>query len=326
MKESKTHEQIVIYQSKNQTIQLDVRVNKDTVWLTQNQMTQLFGRERTVITKHINNIFREGELSENSNVQNMHFAHSDKPVKTYSLDVVISVGYRVKSLEGTRFRQWATEVLKQHILKGYTINAARIQVNYTQFIEAVENIKALWSDDFQIGKDNLFELITLFADTWFSLDAYDKDQLLARGINKKKVLLTAEKLKKALIAFKQKLIERSEASNIFGVERAEGSISGIVGNVMQSFDGKEVYPTVEEKAAHLLYFLIKNHPFIDGNKRSGAYAFVWFLQETKMLDVNHITPAALTALTLLIAESSPKDKDKMIGLICSVLARRSSSK
>jgi len=317
----KTHEQIIIYQSKDKNIELDVTIDHETVWLTQAQMTKLFGRDRTVITKHINNIFKEGELAEKSNVQNMHLANSDKPVKTYNLDVVISVGYRVKSLEGTRFRQWATQTLKNHILIGYTINRHRIQKNYDQFLKAVDDVKNLLPKNFLIDKDSVLELITLFADTWLSLDAYDKDELVTQGTTKKKVSLTAEKLNKALAELKLNLIAKGEASNIFGLERTENSVAGIIGNVMQSFAERELYPSVEEKAAHLLYFIIKNHPFVDGNKRSGAYAFVWFLRQAKILDIAKITPPALTAITLLIAESEPKDKEKMVGLVCSFLKR-----
>ena len=324
MKKESTHEQIIIYQSKDKNVELDVAIDHETVWLTQAQMTKLFGRDRTVITKHINNIFKEGELSEKSNVQNMHLANSDKPVKSYNLDVVISVGYRVKSLEGTRFRQWATQTLKNHILKGYTINRNRVQKNYNQFLKAVDDVKNLLPKNFMIDKDSVLELITLFADTWLSLDAYDKDKLISQGVTKKKVALTAEKLNQALTELKQNLIAKNEATDIFGVERTKDGVAGIVGNVMQSFDGEELYRSVEEKAAHLLYFIVKNHPFVDGNKRSGAYAFIWFLRQAKALDLARITPPALTAITLLIAESAPKEKEKMIGLVCTLLAKRKS--
>jgi len=316
------HEKIVIYKSKNKEVKLEVAFKNETIWLTQAQMTLLFARDRTVITKHINNVFKEGELAEKSNVQNMHIPNSDKPVKKYSLDVVISVGYRVKSLEGTRFRQWASKVLKEHILNGYTINRKRLQTNYSQFLKAIDDVKQILPEGFVIEKDNMLELISVFADTWLSLDAYDRDELVTKGIIKKNVDLTAEKLHQALIELKRTLISKGEASDIFGVERSKESIAGIVGNIMQSFANEELYPSVEEKAAHLLYFIIKNHPFVDGNKRSGAYAFVWFLQQAKILDIARITPPALTAITLLIAESDPKDKNKMIGLVCVILAKR----
>lgn len=270
----KNDNQLVIYQSKKGNVQLDVKFDKDTVWLTQAQMTKLFGRDRTVITKHINNVFKEAELTEKSNVQNLHFANSDKPVKTYSLDVIISVGYRVKSLEGTRFRQWATSVLKEHIIKGYSINKNRIKTNYEQFMRAVDDVKNLLPINSGVDKDAILELIKLFADTWASLDAYDKDKLSAKGATKKKVKLTADKLAAALKELKVVLLGKNEATDIFGRERVLGGLESIVGNVMQSFNGKDLYPSIEEKAAHLFYFIVKNHPFVDGNKRSGAYAFI----------------------------------------------------
>lgn len=318
---SDDNNQIVIYRSKNKDISLHVEIDKDTIWLTQNQMAELFGRERTVVTKHVNNAFKEGELSEKSNVQNMHFAHSDKPVKGYSLDVVISVGYRVKSLEGTHFRQWATKTLKDHILKGYTINPKQIKTNYSQFLKAVEEVKNLLPAHNVVDNESVLELIKLFADTWFSLDAYDKDKLEPKGGSKKQVKLTADKLNAALAELKKVLIEKEEASQLFGMERTPGLLEGIVGNVMQSFGAEDVYSTIEEKAVHLLYFIVKNHPFIDGNKRSGAYAFIWFLRQAKILNLSRITPPALTAITLLIAESNPKEKNKMVSLVCTLLSR-----
>lgn len=320
-----TFETIVIYKSKTKDVELKVSFINETVWLSQDQMTKLFGRERTVITKHINNVFREGELPQKSNVQNMHIANSDKPVKYYSLDVVISVGYRVKSLEGTRFRQWASKIIQDHILKGYTINRNRLKSGYEGFLKAVADVKSLLPHDSKVDSVSILELISMFADTWMSLDAYDKDVLVTQGITKRRVVLTANKLNQALLSLKHALIVKGEATELFGTECTKDSIAGIVGNVMQGVGDQDVYASVEEKAAHLLYFIIKNHPFIDGNKRSGAYAFIWFLQQAKILDTSRITPPALTALTLLIAESDPKDKNKMVGLVCNILMKRSGS-
>ena len=162
----------------------------------------------------------------------------------------------------------------------------------------------------------------MFASTWLSLDAYDKDALTTKGVTRKKVALTAEKLSNSLHRLKQILIKKNEAGSIFGLELESGSIAGIVGSVMQTFDGRELYKSVEEKAAHLLYFIVKNHPFVDGNKRSAAFSFVWFLSQAKILDKTKISPAALTALTILVAESNPKEKDKAIRLILTLLAKR----
>ena len=180
-------------------------------------------------------------------------------------------------------------------------------------------MKALLPKGATVDTEGILELISLFADTWLSLDAYDKDTLVTNGATKKSVKITAETFGSALATLKESLVVKGEATDLFATERERGSVAGIVGNVMQSFGGSDMYPTVEEKAAHLLYFVIKNHPFIDGNKRSGAYAFVWFLAKAKALDTSRITPPALTAITLLVAESDPAHKDKMVGLILTML-------
>ena len=171
------------------------------------------------------------------------------------------------------------------------------------------------------GKEVL-ELVRLFADTWFSLDAYDKELLSPTKVSKKKVALTASELQDSLGVLKKELMKKGEATDNFAQVRGQQSLEGIVGNVMQSFGGQAVYPTVESKAAHLLYFIIKNHPFVDGNKRSGAYAFVWFLQKARVLDTKRLTPTALTVLTLLIAESNPKDMEKVVSLVALLISRR----
>ncbi len=321
---------IVIYQSKNGALELKSDIQHETIWLTQQQVADLFEVQKAAISKHVKNIFESKELSYKATVSKMETVQSEgkrqvkRIMEYYNLDLVLSIGYRVNSKQATLFRQWANKVLKNYIVQGYAINKQRIQKNYTQFIQAVNDVKSLLplSAGAAVDSDSILELIKLFADTWFSLDAYDKDKLAVTGTSKRKVRLTAEKLKTALAELKNILIAKNEATDIFGIERANGSLEGIVGNIMQSFNGHDLYPTIEEKAAHLLYFIIKNHPFIDGNKRSGAYAFIWFLQQTKILDISRITPPALTALTLLIAESNPKDKDKMVGLVCTLLSHK----
>lgn len=314
----------IIYQSKSGALELKTDKEHETIWLTQDQMASLFDVQKAAVSKHLKNIFDSKELAEKSTVSILETVAKNNKVykiKHFNLDAVLSVGYRINSKKATHFRQWATKTLKEHIQKGYTINRHRIKSNYEDFLKAVSDVKSLLPASSIVDHGSVLELITLFADTWFSLDAYDKDILVIQGATKKKAVLTADKLANALTILKQNLIEKGEATQLFGTERAPDSVSGIIGNVMQSFGGEELYPTIEEKAAHLLYFIIKNHPFVDGNKRSGAYAFVWFLRETKILNITRITPPALTALTLLIAESSPKDKDKIIGLVCNVLKR-----
>lgn len=252
----------------------------------------------------------------------MHIANSDKLVILYSLDVILAVGYRANSAKAIKFRQWATSTLRKHLVEGYTINKSRIAKNYDAFLQAVADVKALLPAGTAVDTESILELISLFADTWLSLDAYDKDTLVTKGATKKSVKLTVETFAGALVSLKETLIAKGEATELFATERERGSVAGIVGNVMQAFGGSDAYPTVEEKAAHLLYFIIKNHPFIDGNKRSGAYAFVWFLAKARVLDTARITPPALTAITLLVAESDPSHKDKMVGLILTMLARK----
>ena len=219
------------------------------------------------------------------------------------------------------FRKWVTKTLHAYIVDGYTINKKRLIKNYDSFMQAVEEVKKLLPADRTINSESTIELVKLFASTWFSLDAYDKDSFSIKGTTKKQINITADSLKEALFDFKKELISKKEASDLFGVERTKDSIPGIIGSIFQSFNGSELYPTIEQKAAYLLYFIIKNHPFIDGNKRSGAFSFVWFLRKAGILDRARITPEALTALALLIAVSDSKDKDRIIGIVLMLLKK-----
>ena len=243
-----------------------------------------------------------------------------RTVAIYSLDMIISVGYRVTSSKNaTAFRKWATGTLRQYISSGFVIDKKRIQYNNAQFIQAITDLKLLSRNTEQIGSDEATDLVLAFASTWLSLDAYDKSELPSSGTIKKAVNIGASELEKDLQNLKAQLIEKGEATELFATERDRGGLHSLFSNVFQSFGGEDVYATVEEKAAHLLYFTVKNHVFLDGNKRSGAYAFVWFLQKVGLLNTHEISPQALTAITLLIAESSPSDKDKMTGLVIMLL-------
>jgi len=242
-------------------------------------------------------------------------------VEYFNVDLILSVGYRVNSKQATLFRKWATEVLRRHIIEGYTINKKVIAGNYGAFLKAVDGVKQLLPESGNVDAGSALELVRMFAATWFSLDAYDKSNFPISGAARKQVVFTAHELTEALSELRAELIAKEIATDIFGAERSVGSISGIVGNVFQSFGGKDVYATMEEKAAHLLYFIVKNHPFLDGNKRSGAFAFVWFLKRAKLLDAAQLTPEALTALTLLVAESKSSDKGKIIGLVLLLLRK-----
>ena len=308
---------IVIYQAKNGKIEFRGDFKKDTIWGTQHQIAQLFKIQRSAITKHLNNIFKCRELQEKSVSSILeHTAKDGKVYKTkfYNLDAILSVGYRVNSTQATQFRIWATKTLKQHLLEGYTINKKQLAKNYRKFQKTLEDIKSLVPADQAISVQSAMELIKAFAHTWFSLESYDKNKFPKKGFTKKQAHFTAEELNTALKQLKKKLMSEKQATHLFGQERQTNALAGIVGNVFQSFGGQDLYATLEEKSAHLLYFIVKNHPFSDGNKRSGAFAFIWFLQKVSKLPAG-LTPPALTALTLLIAESNPQDKEKMIGLI-----------
>ncbi len=313
----------IIYQSSTGAIELQKDQSSETVWAAQDDIADIFEVERSVITKHIRNILKDKELDANSVCAKMARTAIDGKtyrVQFYNLDVILAVGYRTNSTKAIAFRKWATQVLKDQIVKGYSLNPQRLEKNYTQFLEAVAQVKKLLPPHSVIDHENIFELITLFADTWLSLDAYDRDMLAPMGGTKKQIEITADQLQSALKELRQALIAKGEATKLFGTERSKGNLTGIVGNVFQSFGDQELYPSIEEKAAHLLYFIIKNHPFVDGNKRSGAYAFIWLLRQAQILDVTRMSPSALTALTLLIAESNPSDKDKMVGLVCKLLS------
>lgn len=308
-----------IYQTENGSLEVNVDSKNETIWLTQNQIAMIFDKERSVITKHIKKIFLDKEIDEKSNVQKMHIPNSDKTVAFYNLDIVLAVGYRVNSRNAIKFRNWATKVLKEYITKGYSINQDLIQKHYNEFLETVENIKLLSKNNNLLQTTEVIDLIKIFANTWLSLDAYDKDKLVSSGITKKQITCTVNDFERDLQNLKQNLIDKNEATELFAIERQNGNLEGIFGNIMQSFGDVDLYETVEEKASHLLYFMVKNHPFVDGNKRSGAYAFIWFLKQNNILNLNKIIPEVLTTLTLLIAESNPKDKEKVIKIVLQLL-------
>lgn len=310
---------LVVYQAKNGAIELPVDANSETIWATQKQIAEVFNIDRTRITRHINNILSDGEVDEKSNVRKTHIANSDRPVSMYSLDIILAVGYRTDSARAIQFRKWATATLRGYITDGYAINPARIEHNRSQFVLALEDLKLLSSHAETVGSSEATDLALAFASTWLSLDAYDKSELPSHGTIKQQVDIGAQQLQAELTKLKTQLMKSGEATELFGAEREIGGLDSLFHNVFQSFAGEDVYPTLEEKAAHLLYFTVKNHVFVDGNKRSGAYAFVWFLQQVGLLNVSEISPQALTALTLLVAESSPQDKDRLIGLILLLL-------
>jgi len=328
MQQNKKVDTLVIYHTKSKSLELRGDFSNETLWATQSQIADIFGVTSQNVTMHVRNIYSEEELSvdrtckESLQVQKEGKREVSRQVKLYNLDVVIAIGYRINSVVGTQFRQWATQTLKQHIIAGYTINPERIGQNYDAFMEAVSKVQAVLPAGSAMENKDVLELVRLFADTWFALDAYDKETLTPKKVSKKKVALTAAELTDSLAILKRELMKRGEASDNFAQPRSKQSLEGIVGNIMQSFGGAQMYPTIEGKAAHLLYFVIKNHPFVDGNKRSGAYAFVWFLRKARILHASKLSPTALTALTLLIAQSDPNDKDKVVALVVMLISQR----
>ncbi len=316
---------IQIFVAEDGQTRVDVRIGQDTVWLNQAQMVELFGRDVSVISRHISNALSEGEVNEKSNLQKMQIANSDRPVVFYDLDTVISVGYRIKSPRGVQFRRWATSVLRQHLLQGYTLHRTRFEQNAAELEQALLLIRKTAQSPEMTAEagSGLVEIVSRYTQTFLWLQRYDEGLLSEPNGQPGGQLLSEEEAMSALANLKQSLINRGEATALFAQPRGDG-LSAILGNLDQSVFGEPAYPTVENKAAHLLYFVVKNHPFSDGNKRSGAFLFVDFLYRNgRLLNARNepiINDTGLAALTLLVAESDPKQKDILIRLIMNMLA------
>ncbi|HEU0187115.1 MAG TPA: virulence protein RhuM/Fic/DOC family protein [Gallionellaceae bacterium] len=316
--------EVLIYEAENGQTRVDVRLDAETVWLTQEQMAVLFGRERSVVTKHLRNVFKEGELDEVSVCANFAHTASDGKIyqtKIYNLDVIISVGYRVNSQRGVQFRQWATRTLREHLVQGYTLNSTRLaERGIVEAQQAIELLARTLNNQALVNETGreVLELVVRYAKTWRLLLEYDEDRLvLPPGCQPARGVLDYVRAVTAIAQIKSELMERGEATPLFGQERGE-ALQGILGNIEQSMFGESLYRTREEKAAHLLYFVIKDHPFSDGNKRIGSFLFLLYLQQEGMsMTVND---NALTALALLIAESAPGNKELMIRLVVNLLA------
>ncbi|MFT4718109.1 MAG: death-on-curing family protein [Rickettsiales bacterium] len=310
---------IEIYTNKNDETSIEVNFENETVWLNQKQMTELFQRDRTVITKHINNIFKEEELDRKSNVQKMHITNSDKPVEFYNLDVIISVGYRVKSKQGTQFRRWATNLLKDYLIQGYAVNQKRLD-QLQKTIELVSNNADANNLDEAKG---LLEIIKNYNKSFILLNQFDSNSLKTEKLNENITYeIKHNEALKSIDELKRQLISKKEATELFGNQK-DNAFQGILGNIIQSFGGEYLYKSIEEQAANLLYFIIKNHSFSDGNKRIGAFMFIWFLEKNKhTLKKNgelKINDNALIALALLIASSNPSEKDLMVNLVINLI-------
>ncbi len=320
---------IIIYKDINGEIKLDVSLEDDTVWLSQKQMEMLFDKSKKTISEHIGNIFKEGELEKDSVVRKFQTTANDGKkydVSYYSLDVIISVGYRVKSKRGTAFRIWATKVLKEYLVNGYAINQKRLEQKglkeLNETISLLQNTISQSELELHEAK-GLLDVILNYSRTWSLLQGYDEDSLHVNIEPKEaKFVLDFDEAKEAIAQLKSELMRKGEATELFGREKA-GEFGGMVRNIYQTFGGVDLLPSVEEKAANLLYYIIKGHPFNDGNKRIGAFMFILFLSKNSMLYKNSgelkINDNALVALSLMTAKSDPQQKETVINLIVNIL-------
>lgn len=321
---------IEIYQAQDGTTQVEVRFENDTVWLSQAQMAMLFGKDIRTINEHITNIFDDEELEKESTIRKFRIVRQEgkrqvnREIEHYDLDMIISVGYRVKSKQGISFRRWATARLKEYLTQGYTINQKRLQQNAHELEQALALIqKTANSSELTLESGRgLVDIVSRYTHTFLWLQQYDEGLLTEPQTQQGGTLPTYAEACSALAELKSQLMAKGEASDIFGRERDNG-LSAILGNLDQSVFGEPAYPSIEAKAAHLLYFVVKNHPFSDGNKRSGAFLFVDFLHRNgRLFDHNGhpvINDTGLAALTLLVAESDPKQKETLIRLIMHML-------
>ena len=320
-------DKIVIYKSPKNEIEVEARFEGETIWLRQDEIARLYGKERTVITKHINKIFADKEVDRKSNVQFLHIANSDKPVAFYNLDVILAVGYRTNSARAIHFRKWATNVLKNYLFKGYIINEKRLLQAKNQFKElqgAISFLQEKSKHELLAGQEQeIFNLLANYSKTLTLLEQYDKEKLSLIKNTKGKFILKYEEAINVISEIKKDLIAKKEASDFFGRENSD-KFKGILGNIYQTFDRKELYPSLEEKSAHLLYFIIKDHPFVDGNKRIASFLFIYYLDKNNFLyrktGEKKINDNTLTALAILIAISDPSEKDKLIKIITNLLA------
>lgn len=314
--------QIEIYAANDNSVEILVQFESDTVWLNQEQLVALFQRDQSVISRHIKNIFKEGELEEKSNMQKMHIANSDKPVAFYNLDVIISVGYRVKSKQGTQFRQWATKRLKELLVQGYSLNEKRL-AQKEQEIKILKNGIQILARS--VGKaienqENNTSFLETFAKGLTLLDDYDHERLDTKGLTKKQAIYPTLSDYQSVL----KSMLHDFDSDVFGIEK-DGGFKSAIAQIEKGFDNQDFYPSLEEKATTLLYLIVKNHAFVDGNKRIAAACFLKFLEQNKMLYTNENKPIisndTLASLTLFIASSKAEEMETVKKLVISVLNR-----
>jgi len=325
--------EIIIYE--DGVVSLEATVEKDTLWLNQKQIAELFDVKRPAITKHLSNIFKSNELNEKvvcSKMEHttkhgaMQSRTQKKKTKIYNLDAIISIGYRVNSKKATQFRIWATNILKEHLLQGYTINQKRLQQKgLKEFEQAMALLQTTIKNEHLECDESkgLLDVIIGYSRSWSLLQGYDEDSLcIAKHLSDAKFILDYSEIKEAIAQLKFELLQKKEASELFGREKAR-ELDGIIHNIYQTFGGDDLIPTIEEKSANLLYYIIKDHPFTDGNKRIGAFLFILFLQKNGVLyrknGESKINDNALVALALMTAKSLPQQKDTVIALIVNML-------
>ena len=317
---------IAIYEASSG--QIDVRLEKDNVWLSLAQLVALFGRDKSVISRHIRNVFADGELGSEAVVAKFATTASDSKVyqvEHYNLDLIISLGYRVKSREGIRFRQWASRILKDHLTRGYTLDRQRLEHNARELETALLLVRRTLSNA-EMAHDagsGLAEIVVRYTQTFLWLQRYDEGLLTDPRGHPGGELPPVAEARAGIAALKADLMAKGQASALFGNEREDG-LAALLGNLDQTVFGEPAYPTLESRAAHLLYFVVKNHPFSDGNKRIGAFLFAGFLHRNGRLFGDDGAPlvndVGLAALSLLVAQSRPDEKDALIRLIMNMLA------
>ncbi len=327
-KPMKKSSEILIYKDPKGSANIEVRLQQETLWLTQDQMAAVFQRDRSVISKHINKIFSDGELPKKSNVQKMHIAKSDKPVALYGLDVIISIGYKVNSKRGTEFRIWATRVLKDYLIRGYVVNEKKLRETTAELTDLRKVVKLMTHviDHRELDSKEAKGLLQVIRDYTYALDVldrYDHQTLEIENTRHNEVFkITYDEALGAIATLGEKSLVPGGRDRLFGKQKDE-SFQGSLNAIYQTFDGKDLYHSLEEKAAHLLYFIIKNHSFIDGNKRIAAFVFAWFLDRNHHLYAasgeKRIADNALVALCLMIAASDPAEKDIMIKVIVNLI-------
>ncbi len=326
--------EILFYKTEDGRTSLEVRLEKDTIWLSQKQMAELFDRDSDTVGLHIRNIYEEDELQKTVTTEDFSVVQLEgkrkvkRSISFFNLDVIISVGYRVKSKRGTDFRIWATQVLREHILKGYTINERRLQAEVKRLHEledAVNLMGRILSEKNVSGEEaqGLLKVITDYSLALQLLDQYDHQQLRLHGTTETcRFKLTCDAAMGAITEMKESM--GACAGGLFGLEKDKG-LESAIGAIYQTFASRDLYPSIEEKAAHLLYFVVKNHAFVDGNKRIAAFLFIWYLDANRLLyrsdGGKRLADNALVALTLLIAESKPSEKDTICKVIVNLINR-----